>query len=38
MPLDALLDPGREDGIFLKMLYYGEDSIEIRFDKNIFRR
>ena len=38
LPLDSLLDPGREDGVYLKMLYYGEDTIELRLDKTFFRR
>lgn len=38
LPLDALLDPGREDGVYLKMLYYGEDTLELRLEKTFFRR
>lgn len=38
LPLDALLDPGNKDGIYLKMHYYGEDTLELKFDKEMFRR
>jgi hypothetical protein len=36
--MDTLLDPGNEDGIFLKMHYYGEDTIELKLGKENFNR
>jgi hypothetical protein len=36
--MDTLLDPGSEDGIFLKMHYYGEDTIELKLEKESFVR
>ena len=38
LKMDKLLDPGNEDGVFLKMTYYGEDTIELKLDKDIFQR
>jgi len=36
--MDTLLDSGSEDGIFLKMHYYGEDTIELKLEKESFVR
>ena len=36
--MNKLLDPGLEQGEFLKMQYYCEDSIEIKLEKEVFTR
>lgn len=38
LKMDKLLDPGFEDGVFLKMTYYGEDTIELKLTKDVFQR
>lgn len=38
LQLDCLIDPGSEDGVVLKMQYFGEDTIELRFEKGLFNR
>lgn len=38
LKMDTLLDPGSEDGVFLKMHYYGEDTIELKLEKEAFTR
>lgn len=38
LPLDTLLDPGNEEGEFLKMRYFGENTIELKLDKHTYQR
>jgi hypothetical protein len=38
LQMNTLLDPGVEDGEFLKMQYYCEDTVELKLNKEVFTR